>query len=77
MKTNWKALWNGFLSIFKAMSTFNLFPPQKNVEEELKELEKELRDGFKIDRKALKKDWQNIGNDMKKAMEKVKEEKNL
>ena len=62
------SFWRNFL---RGIASISLFPPQH---EQIRYIRYKR---YKTDSEALSADWQMVGNDMRKALDKVKEEISL
>jgi len=60
MKKYWKYFWNGFGSVLEIFPINHDFDRYNNFD---------LMSDFESDRKALRSDWNNVGNDMRKAID--------
>ncbi len=78
---NFEYIANGFYSIAKGMSSFNLFPPKKNYKEIIKEsgesIERTKKDFYK-DKQKIKEDWEKVCKDLSNLVygEEIKKYKN-
>lgn len=75
-RLNWQAFFEGMASIFSPWG-FNFTTKssrQQQMEEDLEKMLKTPRGGFKQDAQNIRNDWKNIGNDLRKAEEKYRNE---
>jgi len=71
---NFKYIAEGFYSIAKGMSTFNLNPPKKSADEIINENNKEIKRKYGVNikssnKEAIKQDWQKVCNELGKNLE--------
>lgn len=76
MKKTLKTLIHGIGTIGKGFSTFEIIPRKslnRKPLEPIKMIDYNYEDGSQKDAEALANDWQNVGNDMRKAINKFRQ----
>ena len=64
MKRKWRAFWTGFASVFDLFGVQS----QRRYDALMKDLG---RDPHKTDAEAIRSDWEAVGGDLRKALDRV------